>query len=88
MIDRSEVNRSLAKAIAFKAVGNDRAANAWAARLVRQLECSDILVDYGEAYDDEEALRRTETFKNTKGCPDHLAGIGVIGCTGCSRRNT
>ncbi len=45
MIDRSEVNRALAKAIAYKAVGKDAAANEWAARLVRLLECADILAD-------------------------------------------
>lgn len=43
MIDRSEVARALAKAIAFKAVGNDREAQAWARILVELLECADIL---------------------------------------------
>lgn len=44
MIDRSEVNRALAKALAFKACGKDCHAAAWAAELVRQLECADILI--------------------------------------------
>lgn len=42
-IDRSEVNRALAKAIAFKACGKDADAEIWAARLVELLECADIL---------------------------------------------
>lgn len=49
MIDRSEVNRALAKAIAYKAVGKDRTAAAWAARLVELLECEGILTDQGRA---------------------------------------
>lgn len=43
MIDRSEVNRALAKAIAFKQCGKDAQAEAWAAELVRLLECAAIL---------------------------------------------
>jgi hypothetical protein len=43
MIDRSEVNRALAKAIAFKACGKDKDAQAWARRLVELLECAEIL---------------------------------------------
>lgn len=43
MIDRTAVNRALAKAIAFKACGKDAEANEWARELVRLLECSDIL---------------------------------------------
>lgn len=43
MIDRSEVNRALAKALAFKQCGKDRKAEAWAAELVRLLECANIL---------------------------------------------
>jgi hypothetical protein len=43
MIDRSEVNRALAKAIAFKNVGKDKDANEWATTLVKLLKCSDIL---------------------------------------------
>lgn len=42
-IDRSEVSRSLAKAIAYKQAGNDRAAAEWARKLVQQLECAEIL---------------------------------------------
>jgi hypothetical protein len=40
MIDRSEVNRALAKA---KQCGKDAMAAAWAAILINQLECADIL---------------------------------------------
>ncbi len=42
-IDRSEVDRALAKAIAYKACGKASKAKAWAAELVRLLECADIL---------------------------------------------
>lgn len=44
-IDRSEVNRALAKALAYKACGKDDAANEWAKVLVRHLECEEILAD-------------------------------------------
>ena len=43
MIDRSEVSRALAKAIAYKACGKDAEAEQWAIRLVRLLECANIL---------------------------------------------
>lgn len=43
MIDRSEVNRALAKAIAYKQCGKDRDAEHWARQLVKLLECADIL---------------------------------------------
>lgn len=43
MIDRSEVNRALAKALAYKACGKEPEAQAWAAELVRLLECAEIL---------------------------------------------
>lgn len=43
MIDRSEVSRSLAKAIAYKQCGKQAEAEAWARLLVQQLECADIL---------------------------------------------
>jgi hypothetical protein len=42
-IDRSATATALAKAIAFKQVGNDAAANEWARQLVELLECADIL---------------------------------------------
>lgn len=45
-MDRTAINRALAKALAFKACGNrEREARAWAAELVRLLECADILTD-------------------------------------------
>lgn len=43
MIDRSEVSRALAKAIAFKNAGKDAEARQWAEKLVRLLECAEIL---------------------------------------------
>ncbi len=43
MIDRSEVSRALAKAIAYKQCGKDADAEQWAIRLVRLLECANIL---------------------------------------------
>ncbi len=43
MINRSEVNRALAKALAFKQCGKDREAEQWARRLVELLECAHIL---------------------------------------------
>lgn len=43
MIDRVEVSRALAKALAFKACGQDGKAVMWAARLVELLECGGIL---------------------------------------------
>lgn len=43
MIDRAEVSRALAKAIAFKQCGKDEEANLYAAVLVELLECADIL---------------------------------------------
>jgi hypothetical protein len=42
-IDRSEVARALAKAIAYKGCGKDREAETWARRLVELLECAEIL---------------------------------------------
>lgn len=52
MIDRSEVNRALAKAIAYKQCGKDLQANLWAIRLVKMLECADILADVPAEYID------------------------------------
>ncbi len=45
MVNRSEVNRALAKAIAYKQCGNDAKANQWACELVKLLECAAILAD-------------------------------------------
>ena len=42
-IDRTEVSRALAKAIAFKQCGKDEAAKEWARVLVKLLECAEIL---------------------------------------------
>lgn len=42
-LDRSEIARALAKAIAFKQCGKQAEAEAWARRLVELLECADIL---------------------------------------------
>lgn len=43
MINRSEVSRALAKAIAYKQCLQDAQAQAWAAELIRLLECADII---------------------------------------------
>lgn len=43
MIDRSEVSRALAKAIAYKQCGKHDKAEVWAARLLGLLECAEIL---------------------------------------------
>lgn len=43
IIDRSAVNRALAKAIAYKQCGREAQAEAWAAELVRLLEVASIL---------------------------------------------
>jgi hypothetical protein len=43
MIDRSEVSRALAKAIAYKNCGKNAEAETWARELVKLLECADIL---------------------------------------------
>lgn len=42
-IDRKAINTALAKAIAYKQCGKEADARHWAAELVRQLECADIL---------------------------------------------
>lgn len=43
MIDRTEVNRALAKSLAFQACGKQAEAELWAARLVLLLEQGRIL---------------------------------------------
>lgn len=42
-IDRSAVAQSLAKAIAFKQCGKQEDAEAWARKLIEQLQCANIL---------------------------------------------
>ena len=42
-MDRTEINRALAKAIAYKQVGKDDDARLWARRLIHLLELADIL---------------------------------------------
>jgi hypothetical protein len=42
-LDRSEIARALAKAIAYKQCGNQAKAEEWARQLVRLLECAEIL---------------------------------------------
>ncbi len=42
-MDRSEISRALAKAIAYKECGKDLQAEQWAIKLVEFLECADIL---------------------------------------------
>lgn len=43
MIDRSELNRALAKAIAYKNCGKQVEAEQWAIKLIELLECQNIL---------------------------------------------
>ena len=43
MIDRSEIARSLAKALAYAQCGKQAEAEEWAVKLVKQLECANIL---------------------------------------------
>lgn len=43
MIDRAELARALAKAVAYKQCGKQAEAEEWARRLVELLECADIL---------------------------------------------
>ena len=43
MIDRAEVSRALAKAIAYKQCGKHSEANLWACKLIELLECAEIL---------------------------------------------
>ena len=47
-MNRAELNRMLAKAIAYKQVGKDDDARIWAKRLVRALELADILKEPDE----------------------------------------
>lgn len=42
-MDRAEISRAVAKAIAFKQCGKDAEAEQWAREVVRLLECADIL---------------------------------------------
>jgi hypothetical protein len=42
-LNRSELNRALAKAIAYQQCGKQRMANAWAARLIYLLDTMDIM---------------------------------------------
>lgn len=45
MLDRSEIARALAKAIAYKECGKQQLAESWAGTLVELLQCADILKD-------------------------------------------
>ena len=54
-IDRSEVNRCLAKAIAYKQCGKDQQAQAWAIQLVKALQCADILLPAPQGWDTVQA---------------------------------
>ena len=43
MLNRSEVNQALAKAIAYKQCGKEAEAQEWARKLIRLLELAEIL---------------------------------------------
>lgn len=45
MIDRAEVSRALAKAIAYKNCNKDQEAEEWARKLIKLLEMANILKD-------------------------------------------
>lgn len=45
VIDRSEVSRCLAKAIAYKQCGKDALAAEWGRKLIEALELAEILVE-------------------------------------------
>lgn len=45
-MDRRAINRALAKALAYRQVGNDAEVERWARELVRLLEVEDILVPH------------------------------------------
>lgn len=48
-LDRSNINRALAKAIAYKECGKDAEARQWAVQLLRELQQKDILrADLGQ----------------------------------------
>jgi len=48
-LDRSNISRALAKAIAYKECGKDAEARQWAIQLMRELQQRDILrADIGE----------------------------------------
>ena len=55
-MDRSEINRALAKCLAYKQCGQDSKADLWAARLVGLLESACILNPVSERV--QEAARR------------------------------
>jgi hypothetical protein len=42
-INRSEVSRALAKAVAYKNCGKDKDAEIWAIELIKLLKCANIL---------------------------------------------
>ena len=42
-MDRSEISRALAKAIAYKNCGKDKEAEEWARKLIELLKCENIL---------------------------------------------
>lgn len=48
-MNRSEINRALAKAIAYKQCGKDEAAAGFAIQLIELLECAEILKPAGWA---------------------------------------
>lgn len=45
-MDRTEINRALAKAMAYKNCGKQDLAEEWARRLIELLECAEILNDH------------------------------------------
>lgn len=59
-IDRIEVSRALAKAIAYKQSGKDALANLWAIRLVTLLGAADILAPLAQSAAISEIRERSD----------------------------
>lgn len=56
-MDRTEINRALAKAIAYKQCGKHYDAQEWARKLIELLECAEILRTESEITSANEAWR-------------------------------
>ena len=70
-MDRSEINRALSKAIAYKNCGKDKEAQEWAKKLIYLLECAEILKEedprgprWCDCFDPEEEQSLTGKEKN------------------------
>jgi hypothetical protein len=79
-MNRSEINRALAKAIAYKQCGKEKDAEQWARELIRLLELNQIL----KGWDDESGTTKKRTWqlighRQHAGARNHwFQGIGRI----------